>query len=207
TLCCICIAAISKPQTDPSRLNLSFNFMTLYAGTPETQVAYFINKYVGAFFATGYTWSPRHSIIQIGERADLVSLHGAYWKFGLVGRLPLRQSRTTPWLRVAYVGSQYDEELESKAYYAGSGTVITKTHLSGTTHGFAVAPGVDIRLGKKFDLRVGYQVGYYKRGDSFGSRDMDYQPGFGAVSVMLPEQVIAGFNYRIGSIKQKLPKE
>lgn len=201
---------IVQAQEEPyaSRLNVGVNLMTLYSGLPEPQVEFYANKYLGAFAAAGYTNRAVRGGTAVDDLVDLQSLKGSYWKLGVKGRL-VTWRRATPWIQVLYIGSTYDEVGTRKIVEVDNNNVTTtyiaNLHNQGTVHGFAVAPGVDFGMGKKMKwaIRIGYQVGYYKRNDHMGVEALTYQPGFGATAFVMPEQFMIGAMYRIGSVRNR----
>lgn len=200
------VVAAAQETAYASRLNVGVNLMTLYSGLPEPQLEFYANKYLGVFAAAGYTNKPVRGNTSVDDLVDLQSLKGSYWKVGVKGRL-VTWRRAMPWIQVLYVGSTYDEVGTRKIVQTDNNNVTT-TYIAnlqnqGTVQGFAIAPGVDFGMGKKLKwaIRIGYQVGYYKRDDHMGVSELTYQPGFGASEFVMPEQFMIGAMYRIGSVR------
>lgn len=196
-----------KIDNSPSRFNVGLNLMTLYSGIPEPQAEYFFGRNIGVFAAGGYTTRYRRRVIYSSRAflSKISDVQGAYWKFGLKGRIPTRK-KVVPWVQLLYVGSQYDES-GTKYIYDNNVNVtqVSKVRNQGIAHGFAVAHGIDFGIGRHLALRFGLQVGHFKRNDFIVSTDT-YQPGFGSYGAIMREQIMIGVMYRIGNVNKKVAK-
>jgi len=180
-------------QKDKNRIGFGLNLGTLYSGTPEFQGDYFFGKTFGFSLAGGYTYNPVRGGIKVNDFVDLIELHGGFYKIGLKARFPIEGSYF--WINALYVGSWYNEYGSVGRIDVNQGTFYdTLIRNVGFVNGAALAIGVDLKVHRKFFVRLGYQRGYYKRDNNLGAPFKTLQPGFGADD----QQIIIGISFLTG---------
>jgi len=176
-----------------NRIDLALNLGTLYSGTPEFQGDYFLGKTFGFSLAGGYTYKPVRGAIKVDDHVDLIELHGGFYKIGLKARFPIERSYF--WINALYIGSWYNEYGNVGLINVSQGTFYdTLIRNVGFVNGAALAIGLDMKVYKKFFIRSGYQVGYYKRDNYLGAPFKTMQPGFGTAN----QQVVIGICFLTG---------
>lgn len=189
-------------QTDSSKFNLGINLAPLYSGSPELLFDYYFNKCIGASFNFGTTFLPRGGIIRVGEELTRKELKGSYFKVGLKLRLPIKgSSSVVPFAQLFYVGSSYYERATKP-----NGTILDpnapdiEIKRSGYVNAFAVTIGMDVKIIKRLEARLGVQSGFYHRDDHLGNGSLTLQPGLGAAAFVGANQLLFGLCFKFGSI-------
>jgi len=196
------ISSLIYGQSCPSKVNIGLNIMPLYAGTPELQIDFYPVKYVGISANCGYTYKAKRGLTKINDGAELHKLDGYYFKIGIKGRTLPKKNLYSPvlWAQLFYVGSNYKETGLPQGHLWEDRV---DTVISGFVDGIALAAGVDIKTIRHFDIRVGFQIGYYNRSSYLGKSYLTYQPGFGSEAILLSNQLIIGIVYKFGSLKKR----
>ena len=189
-------------QTDSSKYNLGVNLAPLYSGSPELLFDYYFNKRIGASFNFGTTFVPRGAFIKVGEDLKRKELKGNYFKVGLKLRLPIRgSSSVVPFAQLFYVGSSYYERATKP-----NGTILDpnapdiEIKRSGYVNAIAFTLGMDLKIIKRLEARLGVQSGFYDRDDHLGKPSLTLQPGLGAAAFLGSNQLLLALCFKFGSI-------
>jgi len=192
------ISSLLYGQSCPSRVNIGLNLVPLYAGTPELQLDFYPIRYLGISANTGYTYKAERGYTRINDGAELHKLDGYYYKIGIKGRTLPQKKIWAPvfWAQLFYVGSNYKETGLPQGHLWEDRV---DTVISGFVDGVALSAGVDIKVIYRFDVRVGFQIGYYERNNHLGLPFSTYQPGFGSEAIFLNNQLIISAVYKFGN--------